>query len=714
MNNLFKKFISITIIISMIFGMMSINVYAAETKGTFTAVSMNVDGLPQKIFGVSLNADGPGSDGTKAISSKMATYGWDIIGVSEDFNYNTELMSALSSNYNSGTHRGGVSWLTNDTDGLNLIWKKSISVVNEKWTVWNDEYSSGFAGTGNGADSMIEKGYRFYQATVADGVTVDVYILHMDAASDAEDIAAREKQLTQLREAIKASNNKNPIIVMGDTNCRYTRESLQSIFIDGINADSRFTIQDAWIEKVRNGSYPTKGADALVAVDKGGTYNYPEAEIVDKVFYINNTDSEVQLNAKSYTIATDFTNASGTALADHWPVVVEFEYSMGSAECQHNYVENRVEATCTTDGSIAYTCEKCADSYSETIAATGHDYKESGRIEATCTVDGSITYTCNNCKDSYSNVIDAIGHNYVEGLCSNCGQDDPEYPKECQHNYIENRVEATCTVDGSITYTCEKCGDSYSETITATGHNYKESGRVEATCTVDGSITYTCEKCGDGYSETIEAKGHNYNQSSRVEATCTVDGKITYTCGGCGDSYNETIAATGHNYVNGTCTSCGEKDPTYNEDAITLGGEASSIISGNKYVFALKSTSGVFAMQTGSNNGIASTKIGTTVGTEISDNLVWTVTETNGKYTISTEIDDETYYVARTKSFTGYGYKITLQKEEYHWYMTKYNNGFRFYDKTYLGSKYYLRYYNARQGWIATTKAATLTLFDVE
>ena len=46
--------------------------------------------------------------------------------------------------------------------------------------------------------------------------------------------------------------------------------------------------------------------------------------------------------------------------------------------------------------------------------------------------------------------------------------------------------------------------------------------------------------------------------------------------------------------------------------------------------------------------------------------------------------------------------------------MTKYNNGFRFYDKLFYNTKYYLRYYNARQGWIATTKAATLTLFEVE
>lgn len=286
---------------------------AGETAGSFTAVCMNVDGLPQRILGISINADGPGSDGTKEISRKMATYGWDIIGVSEDFNYNDELMSSLTE-YNSGTHRGGVSGLTNDTDGLNLLWKNTVSVTGEKWVSWNTHYSTGFFGTGNGADGMIDKGYRYYEATVADGVSVDVYILHMDADSDAGDIAARESQLAQLASAIKSSDNGNPILIMGDTNCRYTRESLQSILIDGINADSRFTIRDAWVEKVRDGVYPAKGDAAIVAKDKGGTYDYPEAEIVDKIFYINNTDSRVTLTADSYTIATDFTDTDGAAL----------------------------------------------------------------------------------------------------------------------------------------------------------------------------------------------------------------------------------------------------------------------------------------------------------------------------------------------------------------------------------------------------------------
>lgn len=296
--------------------------------GTFTVASMNVDGLPNKLVGITLNGDGPGAEGTKKISKAIAKRGWDFFAVSEDFNYNTELMSALNNNYNAGTHRGKISWLTNNTDGLNLIWKNSLQVTGEKWTKWNKNYSTGIFNTGNGADGMINKGFRYYAVTVAEGVTVDVYILHMDADSDQGDIDARESQLRQLVAAIKASNNHNPIIVMGDTNCRYTRERLQELFHDSLNADPRFEVSDPWVDLAWEGVFPTYGADSIMAQDKGGPYPYPQAEIVDKLFVINNTDSLVRLEARSYTVDESFVGADGTPLADHWPIVVKIAYTV--------------------------------------------------------------------------------------------------------------------------------------------------------------------------------------------------------------------------------------------------------------------------------------------------------------------------------------------------------------------------------------------------
>ena len=54
------------------------------------------------------------------------------------------------------------------------------------------------------------------------------------------------------------------------------------------------------------------------------------------------------------------------------------------------------------------------------------------------------------------------------------GEDFPEHA----HVYILSSIEeATCTTDGRKIYTCS-CGDSYSERIAATGHEWKNEGPV--------------------------------------------------------------------------------------------------------------------------------------------------------------------------------------------------------------------------------------------
>ena len=115
------------------------------------------------------------------------------------------------------------------------------------------------------------------------------------------------------------------------------------------------------------------------------------------------------------------------------------------------------------------------------------------------------------------------------------------------HSYIETITqEPTCTENGVRTYTCE-CGDSYTETIPATGHNYGDFVVTKpATCTEDGVKTYTCE-CGDSYTETIPATGHNYGDFVVTKsATCTEDGIKTKTCANCNDKITESIPKTGH------------------------------------------------------------------------------------------------------------------------------------------------------------------------
>ena len=77
-------------------------------------------------------------------------------------------------------------------------------------------------------------------------------------------------------------------------------------------------------------------------------------------------------------------------------------------------------------------------------------------------------------------------------------------------------------------------------------HSYTSKVTKPATCTEDGVRTYTCE-CGDSYTETIPATGHNYSDFVVTKpATCTEDGVKAKTCANCNDKITETIPATGH------------------------------------------------------------------------------------------------------------------------------------------------------------------------
>ncbi len=184
---------------------------------------------------------------------------------------------------------------------------------------------------------------------------------------------------------------------------------------------------------------------------------------------------------------------------------------------------------------------------------------------------------------------------------------------ECTHSYTSAVTKTpTCGATGVRTYTCSLCGDSYTETIPATGaHKYDNdcdtacnvcgatrtvshtySGDCDTSCNVCGNLrllinakhTYdndcdaTCNVCG--FTRTVA--GHVYDNdcdptcnscgavrdtehSYKAEVTapdCVNGGYTTYTCTVCGDSYKGNYtAATGHKYDNACdadCNVCGE------------------------------------------------------------------------------------------------------------------------------------------------------------
>ena len=123
------------------------------------------------------------------------------------------------------------------------------------------------------------------------------------------------------------------------------------------------------------------------------------------------------------------------------------------------------------------------------------------------------------------------------------------------HSYTSSITkQPTCTEDGIKTFKCSECGDTYTETIPATGHTEVIDKAVPATCTTDGKTAGShCSVCGKVIKaqKVIKATGHKFGSwSTTKSATCTENGTQTRKCSACGKTETKTIPATGHKSSN--------------------------------------------------------------------------------------------------------------------------------------------------------------------
>ncbi|MBO4420021.1 MAG: InlB B-repeat-containing protein, partial [Oscillospiraceae bacterium] len=201
-------------------------------------------------------------------------------------------------------------------------------------------------------------------------------------------------------------------------------------------------------------------------------------------------------------------------------------------------VENTAAATCTEAGgydTVVY-CSVCGVELSRehtVVPALGHDY-QAVVTEPTCTAGGFTTYTCSRCGDSYTgDETAALGHDYQAVV-----------------------TEPTCTAGGYTTHSCSRCGDTYTDSETdPLGHDYGDwTVTTVPTCTEAGVETRTCSRCDAAETRPVEALGHDYN-AVVTEPTCTEGGFTTYTCSRCGDSYTgDETEPLGHDFGDWTVT----------------------------------------------------------------------------------------------------------------------------------------------------------------
>ena len=215
------------------------------------------------------------------------------------------------------------------------------------------------------------------------------------------------------------------------------------------------------------------------------------------------------------------------------------------------------EPTCTEDGSQSIHCANCdATKDPQVIPALGHSWDEGVvTTPATCTEAGEKTYTCSRCENTKTETISATGHNAVTipgkaATCTETGLTDGTKCSVCGtileqqteiaalgHAWDEGVVttEATCTEDGAILYTCQRCSETMTETIPATGHSYEESWSSDGT-----NHWHACQVCGDR----SEEAAHSWTWIVDQEPNGTKPGKQHQECTVCGDRGQEQTILT--------------------------------------------------------------------------------------------------------------------------------------------------------------------------
>lgn len=282
-------------------GGMSVEVKADEEKNTFTVLSLNVAGLP------AILSSGNPAENTVKISPLLNNY--DIVSVQEDFAYHDELISEVTELPYQTEHSGNVPF----GDGMNIL--SRYPIYEERRYEWEDRHGL----IDDGADQLTPKGILYTAIEIADGYFIDVYDIHTDADCDEESLAARRSNMNQLAELIQERSTGRAVIVIGDTNSRYTRA--EDNFEEAVLATCG--LKDPWVEFKCGGVAPEDG-EALFDwenVNSGGH------EVVDKIWY--RSGKNVELTALSYDLLdTAFTDENGEQLSDHYPITATFEYTL--------------------------------------------------------------------------------------------------------------------------------------------------------------------------------------------------------------------------------------------------------------------------------------------------------------------------------------------------------------------------------------------------
>ena len=271
-----------------------------------------------------------------------------------------------------------------------------------------------------------------------DVVTAEVLTVDNDQANVVIEGTGVEGVLT-LRELTNDRNaDINDFVKTGDTVEVLVLRQVVGKDTDTVTflvSKKRLEARKAWDKLVgREGEVVTvKGTRAVkggLSVEFEGLRGFIPASMIDTRF-VRNTEKFVgQADAYGYKTDLEVDAVSSATVRG-----TTFKNAYTKNEDGTQTVKTPVTGyTFDTDGNgHAITLEEDGGSYAAVCLFSfeydgkNHVY-DSGKVttQPGCESEGVKTFTC-SCGDSYTEAIAAVGHNYQDGTCENCGEADPDY-----------------------------------------------------------------------------------------------------------------------------------------------------------------------------------------------------------------------------------------------------------------------------------------------